>query len=219
MAAINNGASSVVISASHIDLDGYVKATDITSNYLYAKITALDRVSVNSLTSERGGIAVSTVSTTSLKLGGGNTITRCIASASVSNNTLTLTDSDGNTTNFSKATTLSGEWVSGAYTVTASPQGNTITTGGLSVASGQARRDGDLLYVPVTANAQPTGYEAWVNWKNLLSSHSNCVAGLSRYNTTGPVTLYVLSGGTYMSVGSHYWYHKNSNSSLTTYYS
>ena len=52
VASINNGASSVVISADHIDLDGYVKATDITSSYLKSKIaniTTLDIYNANVL--------------------------------------------------------------------------------------------------------------------------------------------------------------------------
>ena len=48
--------------------------------------------------------------------------------ASVSGNVLTITRADGDPITFSKATSLSGEWSSNTYVVTASPQGNTITT-------------------------------------------------------------------------------------------
>lgn len=65
VAAINNGSSSVVISANHINLDGYVKATDLTSTYLSAQIANFALLS-----SERGGISVYSVGTTSYTQGG-----------------------------------------------------------------------------------------------------------------------------------------------------
>ena len=148
VAAINNGTSSVDISADQINLNGYVKSTDITSDYLYGIIAALNKVSVVSLTSERGGIAVYTTSTNSLKIGGGNWITDCIASASVSNNTLTLTKASGGTVTFSKATTLSGAWGGGEFTVSASPQGDTCKT---ALNSGSISRSGRNVSIPVRA--------------------------------------------------------------------
>lgn len=47
--SINNGASSIVISANHINLDGYVKATDITADYIKGKIASISSVSMQSL--------------------------------------------------------------------------------------------------------------------------------------------------------------------------
>ena len=51
-----------------------------------------------------------------------------IKTAAKSGNTLTLTRFDGTTLDFSSATTLTGAWDSGTYTVTASPQGSTRET-------------------------------------------------------------------------------------------
>jgi len=50
VAAINDGESSVVISADHIDLDGYVKASDLTTTWLSTKIAAISNLSVNNVT-------------------------------------------------------------------------------------------------------------------------------------------------------------------------
>jgi len=47
--SINNGASSIIISANHINLDGYVKASDITADYIKGKIASISSVSMQSL--------------------------------------------------------------------------------------------------------------------------------------------------------------------------
>lgn len=49
VASINNGSSSIIISANHINLDGYVKATDITADYIKGKIASISSVSMQSL--------------------------------------------------------------------------------------------------------------------------------------------------------------------------
>lgn len=132
VAAINNGASSIVISASHIDLDGYVKASDITSDYIKTKMQAVTgnlTVGGNIYAGLNGS---SYFQGTSLKLVGSSssqgasiltlsysTMIEAIKSASVSGNTLTLTRMDGTTLDFSKATSLSGVWSGSTYTVTA----------------------------------------------------------------------------------------------------
>lgn len=64
VAAINDGESSILISADHIDLDGYVKATDITSNFIASKISAINSLSVNNVTA--GSVRVATGSSSSL---------------------------------------------------------------------------------------------------------------------------------------------------------
>ena len=67
-----------------------------------------------------------------------------IVDASVSGNTLTLTRYDGETINFSKATTLSAGWSGGIYTVEASPQGNSRETGLKSVANADISWSGNV---------------------------------------------------------------------------
>ena len=65
VSSINGSGSSVIISASHINLSGYVKAADITADYISARLANFAL-----LTSERGGISVYSVGTTSYTQGG-----------------------------------------------------------------------------------------------------------------------------------------------------
>ena len=74
-----------------------------------------------------------------------------IKNASVSGNTLTLTKVDGSTVTFSKATTLSGAWSSGKFTVSASPQGNSNYTELKSVANADITWDGNMASIEVKA--------------------------------------------------------------------
>ena len=55
-------------------------------------------------------------------------LSTAIKSASVADNILTLTQFNGQEVTFSKATTLTGAWDSGTYTVSASPQGEEVST-------------------------------------------------------------------------------------------
>ena len=50
ISSINQTAESITISASKVNLDGYVKATDITTNWLSTKIAAISNLSVNNIT-------------------------------------------------------------------------------------------------------------------------------------------------------------------------
>ena len=57
VAAINDGGSSIVISADHINLDGYVKASDITADFLEAKIAGITSLGVQNLAAS-GSISI-----------------------------------------------------------------------------------------------------------------------------------------------------------------
>ena len=59
VASVNSSGSSVIISADHIDLDGYVKASDITANYISSKIADITSVSVQNLVCQAGGYIMS----------------------------------------------------------------------------------------------------------------------------------------------------------------
>lgn len=205
------------LKADRIELDAYVKAKDLTTDFFYSKVSALDRVTFNAMTSGRGGIKCYTVATTSLSVGGSHSFTDCIISASVENNTLTLTRASGGTVTFSKATTLTGAWSGGIYKVTASPQGNTQSCGMLQ--NGDITKSGDYINLKVNSGETYTGKTLTFKWKDYLTSHSNCVAGLTRYNSDRTVELFrKVSETQYTSVGTYYWYRKSSNSALTTYY-
>jgi len=124
--AINGGgeASSVTISADKVNLEGYV-----TASYL-----AANNITVHGLTIDNGGCNLGNaniyVNGQSMLLG-----VRDI-SLTQSGNTYTLewytyggTGGTKHTETFSRATTLSGAWSGGVYTVSASPQGNTNSIG------------------------------------------------------------------------------------------
>lgn len=141
VSAINNGESSIIISASHINLDGYVKATDITTNYISAKIADITLVEVKGLNSNGTIRSINgSVVGTDIYFGSGTgsgftgwSLKNFIKELQItsSGNTYKLqkksySDSDWQDVGtFSRATSLSGAWSGNTYTVTASPQGNT----------------------------------------------------------------------------------------------
>lgn len=231
--AINrDGSSEAKINAGKIYLLGQTIANTITADYVQAKVSDLTILRVQSLGCS-GGASVS-----GLLNAAGNITTPHITLDGVSvgaavydvriqgptNNVYTLQKQTitgsgwQDVGTFSRATALNGDWSRGTYTVEASPQGNTIST---SVASdpSNARRDGNIIYIPlIDGSGEGIGKEAMCNFTNVLTAHSGCVDGLTRYGQQ-LITLYALVDGSYFSVGQHYWYYKNSNSSLTTYYS
>ena len=135
--AINNGESSVIISATHINLDGYVKATDLTTTWLSAKIAA-----ISSLSGQTFSLDSCYAGTFKFRssAGAGYTYTDfkdlfvTSINISQSGNTYTLTANNANaqavsTVTFSRATSLSAGWDGNRkFTVSASPQGNSRYT-------------------------------------------------------------------------------------------
>ena len=141
--AINNEGSSVAISADHVSITGDAKLSGslaIEDGNLRVKKSAVFSGNVT-LTTSGAYLQAPNLNVGSgghLRLigsGGGeyydltaSNIQGFIKSASVANNVLTLTPVHGEPINFSKATTLTGEWGSGSdadkFIVTASPQGN-----------------------------------------------------------------------------------------------
>lgn len=138
VAAINNGESSILISANKINLDGYVKATDITVDFLKAKIAdipVLEGINAKFV----GNVMIdSYVRAPSFYIGAsgtGNGRDLCngiyaINLSGPSNNIYTLqyqTYRDSawqDVGSFSRAvTSWSGSWGSGKITVSVSPQG------------------------------------------------------------------------------------------------
>ena len=148
VAAINNGASSVVISADHINLNGYVKATDITADLITSKLIGASIAGVNYLYSSgvvQAGSGLDsdgwlTVGTT-MQVGGNATIggsltvnqknvLTSVSGISLSSEgnvyTLSLSRLNGTTEeigNFSRAvSSWSRVWANGQITVTVQPQ-------------------------------------------------------------------------------------------------
>lgn len=132
--AINNGGSTATINADKIYLLGQTIANTITADYIATKIASIANLNVQTITSARGGVSVSSVSTTSFYQGGvscylPHAIWTLQIVADGNNYKLQRQRfSDGgwvDVGSFSRATSLSGSWSSGVLTVTASPQGNT----------------------------------------------------------------------------------------------
>lgn len=228
--AINDEGSSATIKASKIYLLGQTIANTITADYVQSKVGELTVLNVNSIGCS-GGAAISgllnaagNITTPYIELDGvpvGYAVYDLQIQLSGNTYTLqkqTITGSGWvDVGTFSRATALNGDWSGGTFTVEASPQGNRLQT---SVASDPANayRDGNIIYIPLIDGANESiGKEALCNFTNVLTARSNCVAGLTRYGQQ-PITLYALVDGSYFSVGQHYWYYKDTNSALTTYY-
>lgn len=130
--AVNNAGSSATINADKIYLLGQTITDTITSNYITTKIASASMLTVNALLC-KGVITCQDGISCVAVYANNNNITNPLMTASVSNNTLTLTNADGTSTTFSKATTLSGEWSGSyqagkSYTVTAKQNGVTVGT-------------------------------------------------------------------------------------------
>ena len=133
---IGNTKSTTVIS-------GKLDTDSLTAALIQAKIADLTLLSANAL-SVAGGINGSGTLTVaglttlngSLRLGSGNSFSSCIVSAETrdSGNTLRLTDSGGNVTDFSKATSVGGSWSGVTFNYSATQNGVTVASGSTSVA-------------------------------------------------------------------------------------
>ena len=213
--AINDGGSSVVISADHINLDGYVKATDITADYIKGKIASIASMTILSA-AVTGNLTVNNAN------GQQQNVNAAIWDITLtqSGDTYTLkrkriSDADYVTIGtFSRATALTGAWSSGKLTVTASPQGTTFDR---TLAQGTAYASGTNVVVPINATYGNSGqYSESTGWTvsasaNLVYSHS---VNMTRYRAG--VTEQILVGklyrresnGTYTALGTDttYWY-------------
>ena len=217
--AINSdGSSSANIKATHIMLEGNVKLNDamsVLSNRVYIK---------KPLRAEGGVMA------TELQLRGGSddyTVTANVLGTmikkmeTVSSGKIRLTRFNGSYLDFERATALSGEW-SGSGKITVTANAGNVPAFVQEIRGGDGSRSGVTVSIPINAYTEqgrlvgPTGRTV----SYVLSQHTNCASGLARYNNAqdGRVHLYAKSGTTYYDCGEHYWYYKDTNQNLTTYY-
>ena len=122
-ASINNGSSKIKIMADHIDIDGLVEKLETRTLGVGGLQCEGFADFYKRAEFEDGLISEEDIWTTGVKVGDQKLN---VADATVDGNVLTITYVNGSTVNFSKATSLSGAWSSNKWTVTASPQGNTI---------------------------------------------------------------------------------------------
>ena len=162
VAGINNSGSTVIISADHINLDGYVKASDITADYLKAKIATIPKL--EGIAASFTGNITTTSGVLSYQVYSGESdgsqyynISNPVMDVQLSgpsDNTYTLQYKKAkdttwqNAQSFSRATTLSGAWSSGTFTVSASPQGNSINT---QLVQGSTSWDGTTVTIGIDA--------------------------------------------------------------------
>ena len=231
ISSINQSAEQISINASKINLNGYVKATDITADLIKSKIADIATMTVQNISSERGGISVYTVKTTSLEVGG---VTCYVPNAvydlqiTLSGNTYTLKrkrfNDEGWTDvgTFSRATSLSGAWSSGTLTVTASPQSEefkrTLSEGSRQNADGTAYTTGTEWYVPINAlygnsgqYSESTGWRIHVDASTYVPPHditafdTTAPSGASYNNLTNNADGYVISGNNAYIVTKSTW--------------
>lgn len=186
VAAINDGESSVVISATHIDLNGYVKASDLTTDWLSAKIAGITSLGVQNMAAS-GSISIKE---NNIYYGIKRSINEL--QISLSGNTYTLQYKKWDDTNwqsagtFSRATTLSGAWSSGKITVNASPQGSSWYSELKSVANADLSWSGTTVSFPVYA--YNNGSETAVSTGKTMSVNVSGKLQSKTFTTTGTKT-------------------------------
>ena len=217
VASINEqGQSAIKINADQIDLSGFVRARDIqlsgsgTAFSIGVDEISTDRIFIDSQLNAPGIVSSTQGTSIANELliqsnaymgstpSAANSLWNAVKAIQLvpnGNNTYTLQKQSYNDNDwqdvgtFSRATTLSGSWSGGKYTVTATPQGNTIST---EVSMGPGRWDsntpnlykGDIYYSNDGGdNAYPTGatyvvdatarYNAGVNDVKLYVDRTN----------------------------------------------
>lgn len=194
--AINNGASSVLLSADHVLIDGSTTlhgAMQISNGNLNVTnhtvlgggATLGSSKSLEVLSSSSIKFGQSTPGSSSLTLSGG-TLATTIKQAVVESNTLTLTQYDGTTITFSKATSLSGAWSGKTFTVTATQNGTSV---------GTLSANPDVHPVSSQGAAYTDIYVATYDGSN-WTNHGNAVR-LTMSNAGGRVDLKDANGNVY----------------------
>lgn len=203
--AINkDGSSTATIEASKIHLLGETIAKTITAEYIssqIAKLTILTtkRLHVTGSADFDGGIRAK-----GYGYGNNEDVLDCFVSVtkeeSGGNITLKFGRANGKaarTVTFNKATTLSGAWSSGKYTVTASPQGNTISTfveggseswsGGVATIPIRYTSNGGQSYYPTGASCYAHVYKSDISASrgNRSASAMSCDATLTSITQNG----------------------------------
>ena len=241
VASVNKGSGNIKLKADHIDIDGLVEK-------LETRTLGVGGLHVEGMSDflrpayfEAGLSSDEPINALAFKVGNQ---TLNVADATVDGNVLTITYVNGSTVNFSKATSLSGEWSSNKWTVTASPQGNTIAV--LPQVHAVSSQGGNYtnVYVGTHDGSNWTNHGSATKLTlsasgltvNLTDPNGSILATISAENPypssasmtqhqnaagTKNFTAYYLApdGTTYVSMGQHYWYHSGSNiGSRTVHY-
>ena len=220
MAINESGQSEATIEASKIHLLGQTIAQQISAEYISTKMAAIPTLNVNNVIAMSikipvgGSGSMSSVATETYVKG-------CVYNLRLqhSGNTYTLQQQALGTTgwtdvgSFSRATSLSGVWSSGVLTVTATPQGNTLTAGLFDLTNSDVSWNGTTGTVKVNANLN--GGETKYDTGKRLTVHApfsslQLAKAYTIYDTIYYGKLYDANGNALTS-GSYYWYGSNYN--------
>ena len=229
-----SGETQAVINANKIYLLGETIANKITADYISSKIADIPVLNARSLsvtgTISCGGYVYGDNFVIGSSTGGPNNqyVTNAITELqfTTSGTTVTLQKKDFadsswvDVGSFSRATALSGAWSGGKITVSANAgnvpdlvqeiRGDGGSRSGATVSIGIYAYTAQGILIGATGRT--------VDY--VLTTHSQCASGLARYNngSDGKVHLYAKSGDNYYDCGNHFWYWRDTNQNLTTYY-
>ena len=216
--AINNGGSSATINADKIYLLGETIANTITADYISGKIATLNVLRVAALTST-GNIACSNgyIMAPYFYLGSAGNATN-LANAIMSlkvvqdgnNYKIQKMDfDDGDWVDvpgtFSRATSLTGGWSSGIFTVNASPQGDSFWT---NLVQGTVSWSGNTATVPVEAIDSDNQQYQYATGRSITVDataryNAGDTAGYNRGFNVGGATAFVSGSNNITSNGSY----------------
>lgn len=166
--AINSGGSSATINADKIYLLGQTIANTITADYIDGKIATLSTMHGISASFSGNVSASGAVMGSGVYIGSGTSFQSVAEGIKLiqvvpDGNNYKLQyqkfNSDGwvDASTFSRATTLSGAWSGGKFTVNASPQGKSFST---TIVQGTATWNGNSATVPIEAiDSDNPGYQ------------------------------------------------------------
>ena len=223
-----SGDPIAVINAAKIYLLGQTIANTITANYIDAKISTLATLHAKDITANSITAGVNLYLPNGLSVYSQGLWT---VSLTQDGNTYTLKQTTLNGTestigSFSRATTLTGAWSSGTFTVSASPQGNSQTTALKSVAAADVTWNGDTgtfnIYAYNNGSETPvdTGKTMSVTAPvphAITAFDTNAPAGETYNNLTNNADGYVLSGNNAYIVVKSTWKCDGNDKSADSY--
>ena len=231
VSSINDSGSGVLISANHIRLDGNTTVAGMLgvengglkvkgSAFINGGLTLAVGQTVtatNFSVSSAGHISFGGSTPGSSYTLTGSDVSKMLVSASVDGNVLTITDHSGNEVTFSKATSLSGEWSSNTYTVTAKQNGESVATNSVSPYVNPISSQGGSyvdLYVATSSSSSPY-YDNHGSAKKLYLVQNGLTVYLKSEDSTSSGTVYAQttipgatvtgswSGGTWTATSDH----------------
>ena len=215
VAAINNGSSSLLLSADHVSVDGHTAISSLLTGQASVIALKVDDLQI------RGAYGMPYIP-----------VANCINVATVSGNELKLYNMAGElVATFSKATSLSGAWggTGNTYIVTAKQNGSTVGTDQVTVSyrfnasSGQYylegvyMKPGDSNWTPLlnTSTTYKLGTNAAGTEVQIQNSSGNQypntpTLAIATYSSSASLTRQTADPVSHVTKGVLYWYNTNS---------